>query len=287
MTRAIWSGAISFGLVTVPVQVATATADHSVRFHQYHLSDQGRIRYRKVCELEDREIPEGEIGKGYELTKARIIPISDEELHDLPLPTARAIEIVTFVSWASIDPIRIGEGYYLAAREQLAAKPYRLLVEALRRSSRVAVVKWAWHGRERLGLLRVREDALVMHVMHWPDEIRDPSELVPPPVEVSDAEIDGALTLMDAMAVDSLEGPEFGDRYTEALEQVIDAKREDRPPPEAPEPAAGPGTVLDLMAALQESVAKAQAARGEAPEQKRTAARKRPAKKTAPTRRGS
>jgi hypothetical protein len=128
MPRTIWSGAISFGLVTVPINVQSATEDHSIRFHQYHLEDMGRVRYRKVCELEDREVDQSEIGKGYELTRDRVIPITDEELSNLPLPTAKAIEIDAFVSLEDIDPIRMGAGYYLAAGGQVAAKPYKLLL---------------------------------------------------------------------------------------------------------------------------------------------------------------
>jgi DNA end-binding protein Ku len=263
MPRTIWSGAISFGLVTVPINVVGATEDHSIHFHQYHLKDGGRVRYRKVCELEDREVAQSEIGKGYELTKDTVIPITDEELNNLPLPTAKAIEIDAFVPLDSIDPIRIAEGYYLQPTGQVAAKPYKLLVQALGRSSKVAVAKYAWSGRERLGLLRVRDDALVLHAVHWPDEIRDPTELLPPPTEVSEAEIEGALALMDTMTIDELTGPEFEDRYTEAVAQLIEGKREERPLPEAPEPEE-PAAVLDLMAALQESVSKAKASRGDA-----------------------
>ncbi len=109
MPRTIWSGAISFGLVTVPINVVSATEDHSIHFHQYHLPDQGRVRYRRVCELEDREVSQDEIGKGYELTKTQVIPITDEDLSNLPLPTAKAIEIDAFVPLESVDPIRIAE----------------------------------------------------------------------------------------------------------------------------------------------------------------------------------
>ncbi len=126
-----------------------ATEDHSVRFHQYHLQDMGRVRVRKYCEVEDREVPQQEIGKGYALTKDQIVPVLDEELRELPLPTARAIEIVAFVPAGSIDPLRIGEGYYLQASGTVAAKPYALLRKALARTSKVAVAKFAWHGRER------------------------------------------------------------------------------------------------------------------------------------------
>ncbi|MFI0191745.1 Ku protein [Streptomyces sp. NPDC017082] len=288
MPRTIWSGAISFGLVTVPINVVGASEDHSIHFHQYHLPDQGRVRYRKVCELEDREVPQDEIGKGYEVTKTQVIPITDEDLANLPLPTAKAIEIDAFVPLESVDPIRIGEGYYLQPAGPVAAKPYKLLVKALSRSSKVAVAKYAWSGRERLGLLRVRDDVLVLHAMHWPDEIRDPAELLPPPTEVSEEEIASALALMDTMTVDELRGPEFEDRYTEAVAQIIEAKREEKPLPQAPEPEE-PAQVLDLMAALQESVQKAKASRSEGagpaevhelPKPKKTAAKKQPAKKT-------
>lgn len=291
MPRTIWSGAISFGLVTVPINVLSATEDHSIRFRQYHVADGGRVRYRKVCELEDREVPQEEIGKGYELSNTQVIPITDEDLSNLPLPTAKAIEIDAFVPLESIDPIRIAEGYYLQPAGQVAAKPYKLLVQALSRSSKVAVAKYAWSGRERLGLLRVRDEVLVLHAMRWDDEIRDPAELLPPPVDVSEQEIQGALALMDTMTVDELAGEEFQDRYTEAIARIIEAKREEKPLPEAPEPEQ-PAQVLDLMAALNASVQQAKHSRGESaaeaevqelpqPE-KKAAAEKQPARKTAP-----
>ena len=294
MPRTIWSGASSFGLVTVPIHVQSATENHSIQFHQYHLEDMGRVRVRKVCELEDREVAQSEIGKGYEYARDQVVPVTDEDLSNLPLPTAKAIEIAAFVPLASIDPIRIGEGYYLAPDGAVAGKPYKLLVQALGRSSQVAIAKYAWSGRERLGLLRVKDDVIVLHAMRWPDEIRDPSVVDPPTVELTDDEIEGALALLDTMMVDDLTGPAFRDHYTEALAEVIEAKRADKPLPKAPE-TEQPGQVLDLMAALQESVTKAQASRGEdadvhqLPKQpaakktasKKTAAEKAPAKKAA------
>jgi len=286
MPRTIWSGAISFGLVTVPIHVASATEDHSIQFHQYHLEDMGRVRVRKFCEVEDREVSNAEIGKGYEYAREQVVPISDEELRNLPLPTAKAIEIAAFVPLESIDPIRIGDGYYLAPDGAVAAKPYKLLVQALGRSSKVAVAKYAWSGRERLGIVRVKDDVLVLHAMRWPDEIRDPSIVDPPTADIDEQEIDGALALMETMAVDDLSGEQFRDTYTEALAKVIEAKREHQPLPEAEAPEE-PGKVLDLMAALQESVSKVRASRGEdaevheMPKPKKTAAKKQPAKKAA------
>jgi DNA end-binding protein Ku len=287
MPRTVWSGAISFGLVTVPIHVQSATENHSIQFHQYHLQDMGRVRVKKVCELEDREVAQSEIGKGYEYIKDQVVAISDADLRELPLPTAKAIEIEAFVPLKSIDPIQIGEGYYLAPDGQVAAKPYKLLVQALGRSSKVAVAKYAWSGRERLGLLRIRDNVIVLHAMRWPDEIRDPAAVDPPNEKVSEEEIESALALMESMARDDLEGPEFEDAYTDAMAKIIEAKREDRELPAIPEPEQ-PGELVDLMAALQESVSKAKAARGEdAPAhegpKKKTAARKttkaQPAKK--------
>ena len=289
MPRTVWSGAISFGLVTVPVHVQSATENHSIQFHQYHLEDMGRVRVRKFCEVEDREVASAEIGKGYEYARGQVVAVSDEELRNLPLPTAKAIEIVAFVALDSIDPIRIGDGYYLAPDGAVAAKPYKLLVQALGRSSKVAVAKYAWSGRERLGLVRVRDDVLVLHAMRWPDEIRDPAIIDPPTADVTEGEIDGALALMETMTRDDLDDPEFRDSYTDALAAVIEAKREHQPLPDVPEPEA-PGKVLDLMAALQESVSKARASRGEdadvheMPKKKsaaRKTAKKAPAKKAA------
>lgn len=283
MPRTIWSGAISFGLVTVPIHVASATENHSIQFHQYHLEDMGRVRVKKVCELEDREIAQSEIGKGYEYAKDQVVAISDEELRDLPLPTSKAIEIQAFVPLESIDPIRIAEGYYLAPDGAVAAKPYKLLVQALSRSSKVAIAKYAWSGRERLGLLRIRDNVIVLHAMRWPDEVRDPAAVDPPNEQVSDEEIDGALALMESMTRDDLDGPEFEDTYTDALAKVIEAKREDRELPEVQEPER-PAQVLDLMAALNESVQQAKASRGEdadVHDMPKKTAKKQPAKKAA------
>ncbi|MET9463063.1 Ku protein [Streptomyces canus] len=284
MPRTIWSGAISFGLVTIPIRVASATENHSIQFHQYHLEDMGRVRVRKICDLEDREIPQSEIGKGYEYAKDQVVAISDAELRELPLPTAKAIEIQAFVPLESIDPIRIAEGYYLVPDGQVAAKPYKLLRQALGRSSKVAIAKYAWSGRERQGLLRLRDDAIVLHAMRWPDEVRDPAAVDPPHETVSEEEIEQALALIDRMTQDDLEGPEFTDTYTDALAKIIESKREDKPLPEAPVPEQ-PGKVLDLMAALNESVQQAKASRGEDADvhemPKKKTAKKQPAKKTA------
>lgn len=229
--RPLWTGAISFGLVTIPIKVVSATEDRSVHFHQVHLEDMGRVRTRKVCSIDDEVVPQEEIGKGYKLTKDELVTVTDEELDEMPLPTAKAIEIVAFVDADSIDPIRISDSYFLAVDGQVAAKPYTLLRKALERSDKVAVAKFAWHNRERLGLLRVRGDAIVLHAMRWPDEIRSPASLKPKDVDLNEEEIERAVQLTDTMALDDISG--FRDEYRDALEELIEAKAEGAEPPGA------------------------------------------------------
>ena len=259
--RSIWNGAISFGLVSIPIKLVNATESHSISFRQIHLEDGGRIRYRKVCELEEKEVSGAEIGKGYEDADGTIIPITDEDLSHLPLPTARTIEIVAFVPADRIDPLQMDAAYYLAAGGAPAAKPYTLLREALKRSNKVAIAKYALRGRERLGMLRVVEDAIAMHGLLWPDEVRAPEGVAPDTkVNVNDKELDLADALMDTLGEIDLD--ELHDEYREALEEVVAAKAAGEAPPEAPEPARG-GKVLDLMAALEKSVKAAKESRGE------------------------
>ncbi|MGW1707791.1 non-homologous end joining protein Ku [Streptomyces sp. NPDC002206] len=262
MLRPLWTGAISFGLVTIPIKIISATEDRSLHFHQVHLEDMGRGRTRKVCEIEDEVVSQEEIGKGYEISADQVVPVTDEELAEMPLPTAKAIEIVAFVDADTIDPIRITDSYFLAVDGQVAAKPYTLLRKALERSDKVAVGKFAWHGRERLGLLRVREGAIVLHSMRWPDEIRSPESLAPKVTDLDDAEIERAVQLTDTMAMDDISG--FRDRYRDALERLIEAKSEGK---ELREPAENKeresGKVVDLMAALNASVEAAKKSRSE------------------------
>ncbi|WP_455569002.1 non-homologous end joining protein Ku [Streptomyces massasporeus] len=259
--RSIWNGAISFGLVSIPIKLVNATESHSISFRQIHTEDGGRIRYRKFCELEDREVTQGEIGKGYEDADGTIIPITEEDLSSLPIPTAKTIEIVAFVPADRIDPLQMDAAYYLQASGAPAAKPYTLLREALKRSNKVAIAKFALRGRERLGMLRVVGEAIAMHGLLWPDEVRAPEGLAPDTdVTVRDQELDLADALMDTLGEVDLE--DLHDEYREAVEEVIAAKAAGEAPPQSPEPATG-GKVLDLMAALESSVRAARESRGE------------------------
>ncbi len=144
--RSIWKGTISFGLVSIPIKVVAATENHSVSFHQVHTADQGRIRYRKVCELDEEEVPREEIGRGFETEEGRTVLLTDDDMAALPLPTAKTVEILGFVPAEEIDPIQLDRSYYLAADGKRADKPYVLLREALKRSGKVAVAKLAPAG---------------------------------------------------------------------------------------------------------------------------------------------
>ncbi|KOG26962.1 MULTISPECIES: Ku protein [Streptomyces] len=262
--RSIWNGAISFGLVSIPIKMVNATESRSVSFRQIHTEDGGRVRYKKVCELDGEEVPQAEIGKAYEDADGAMIPISDEDLAALPLPTAKTIEIVTFVPAGEIDPLRMDAAYYLSANGVPAAKPYTLLREALKRSDKVAVAKYALRGRERLGMLRVVDDVIAMHGLLWPDEIRAPEGVAPEsPVSVRDAELDLADALMSTLG--EVDISTLHDDYRTAVEEMIAAKAEGGEGVAPPEPGEEPGggRVIDLMAALESSVRAAREARGE------------------------
>ncbi|MFE2130735.1 non-homologous end joining protein Ku [Streptomyces amritsarensis] len=260
--RSIWNGAISFGLVSIPIKLVNATESHSISFRQIHLADGGRIRYRKVCELDGEEVPGAEIGKGYEEADGSVIPITEEDLAQLPLATAKTIEIMSFVPAEEIDPLQMDAAYYLAANGATAAKPYTLLREALKRSRKVAIAKYALRGRERLGMLRVVDDVIAMHGLLWPDEIRVPEGVAPEAeVTVRDAELDLADALMATLG--EVELASLHDDYRDAVEAMIAAKAGGAfEPAEATSEPAG-GQVIDLMAALEKSVRAAKASRGE------------------------
>ncbi|MET9954490.1 Ku protein [Streptomyces sp. NPDC006339] len=293
MPRPMWTGAISFGLVTVPISLEPATESHDVSFRQIHLEDGGRIRYQKRCDIDGEVVTEDQIGRAYEVDEETLVPITDEDLAGMPLPTAKAIEIVAFVSADSIDPVSYGAGdYYARPSGPVAAKPYTLLRQALDRTEKVAVAKYALRGRERLGLMRPLGEALVIQGLHWGDEIRSPAAVAPPEAEITEQEIEGALALLETMSLEHLAdlGDWLTDHYTEALHEVIEAKTEHRAPRPVGGEEAPTAPVVDLMAALEASVAKAKESRGEGgapgtvhempkPKKKTAAAKKTAAKK--------
>jgi DNA end-binding protein Ku len=251
--RSIWKGAISFGLVSIPVKLYSATEERDVSFHQVHRDDGGRIRYKRVCQACGEEVQYADIAKGYELPSGEVVVLTDDDFADLPLSTSRAIDVLEFVPLDQVDPIYFAKSYYLEP-DAAGAKPYVLLREALESSGRVALVKVALRQRESLATLRVRDGVFVLEMMLWPDEIREPAfGFLDEDIDVRPQELQMAQSLIDTMAGDF--APEqYGDNYREALQALIDAKVAGREVVAPAEPAAQTGTVVDLMAALRASV---------------------------------
>jgi len=259
--RSIWNGAISFGLVTIPVKLYSATEEKDVSFHQVHASDGGRVRMRRVCSIDGEEVPYSDIAKGYELSSGEVVILTNDDLADLPLTSSRIIDVLQFVPLEQVDPIYFARSYYLEPDEP-AIKAYRLLCEALERSGRVGLVKIALRQRESLATLRVRDGVLVLEMMLWPDEIRKAAfEFLDTEQELRPQELEMAGSLIDALAGD-FEPERYTDAYRDALKTLIDAKVEGR---ELVMPAAAEerGVVVDLMAALEQSVAAARRKRAE------------------------
>jgi DNA end-binding protein Ku len=262
MPRSIWKGAISFGLVTIPVKLFSATEEKDISFRQVHPQDGGRIKYKRVCEKCGNEIPYAEIAKGYEMPDGRMVILAAEDFDSLPLATTKAVEVVQFVAEEDVDPTYFNKTYFLQA-EGPGVKPYVLLRDALSKSGQSAVVKVALRSREALALVRPKDGVLLMHTMLWPDELRDPSFAAPPEnVTVSDAEVTMAQSFIDALAGD-FNPEDFTDSYREALEALVHSKADGVPLPEEPE-APKEAEVVDLVAALRASVEAAKKRREEA-----------------------
>ncbi len=261
--RSIWKGAISFGLVSIPVKLYSATETKDVSFHQVRRSDASRIKYKRVAAADGEEVAYGEIAKGYELPNGETVVLTDEDFKDLPLTTSRAIDVLQFVPLEQVDPIFFEKSYYLEP-DKSGTKPYVLLRDALAESGKVALVKVALRNRESLATLRVRDGVFVLETMLWPDEVRTPTfEFLDEEVETRSQELAMAGSLIETLSGD-FNPSLYKDTYREALQQVIEAKIEGREVTAAPDSQPSSGTVLDLMAALRASVdaAKAKGAPG-------------------------
>ncbi len=260
----MWKGAISFGLVTIPVRLYGATEEKDVTFRQVHEADGGRIRYRCVCDACGEEVDFEHIAKGYEAEDGRMVILTASDFDDLPLPSAKTIEIVSFVDFHEVDPAYFAKSYFLEA-DGPGAKPYVLLRQALAESNRAGIVKVALRSRETLALVRARGDVLMLHTMLWPDELRDGQFAAPPEaITANPAEVEMAKMFIDQLAGE-FDPTQFADSYREALEQVVTAKLAGVPlPGEAPSGAPREADVVDLVAALKASVEAAKRRRAEA-----------------------
>jgi DNA end-binding protein Ku len=258
--RSIWKGTVSFGLVTIPVRLYSATEERDVAFHQVRRSDGSRIKYKRVAAADGEEVPYAEIAKGFELPTGETVVLTDEDFADLPLPTQKVVDVLAFVPLEEVDPIFFSRSYFLEP-EKTGVKPYVLLREALADSGRVAIVKVALRQRESLACLRVRDDVLVMETMLWPDEIREADfSVLDEDVEVKPAEVKMAQSLIEALSAD-FDPTQYSDEYRVALEALIEAKAEGHEVVAPVTAEADTGAVVDLMAALRASVEAAKKAR--------------------------
>jgi DNA end-binding protein Ku len=298
--RSIWAGAISFGLVVIPVKLYAATEQRDITFRQVHRADGGRIQFRRFCTVDGEEIPYADVAKGYELPTGDMVVLTDEDLAELPLVTAHRIEVLHFSPNHQVEPILANKSYYLEP-EPAGSRAYVLFRDALEKSGKVAVAKVALRQREALAALRVREGVLTLETLLWPDEVRKPEfPFLDEDIDVRSAELKMASSLIETMTED-FEPDQFRDAYREALEAVVRAKVEGndviRPAGlPAPEPASQPADLTEILRASVAAIKgdrdrpapkSPRAPAAKPPTAKGPAAKKEPAKPAAPRRKAS
>ncbi|MGH2931265.1 MAG: Ku protein [Gaiellaceae bacterium] len=254
MPRAIWSGTISFGLVSVPVKMYSAIDAKELKFHFLHKDDLTPIGYDKVRKDTGEHVDADEIVRGFEIEKGRFVPLDDEDLDRLDIELTHSIDICDFVALEEIDPIYFRKAYYLVPQDG-AEKPYRLLVKALDETGKVGIAKVVIRNKEHLAALRPYEGVLLLETMYYPDEIRQ-AEKVDGRGRLAKAEVEMATSLVENLS-DSFKPEKYDDRYRKELLSLIRAKAKGKKLPE-PEADEDEGEVVDLMAALRESVEQTQ-----------------------------
>ncbi len=251
MPRPIWKGAITFGMISIPVKLYGASESKDIAFNNLHKTCKSRLKQKRWCPVDDREVFQDELVKGFEYTRDQYVEITDEDLEALPVPSKHTIELTSFVKQADIDPVYFERTYYLEA-DQVGAKPYALLLKALKEKQVSAVAKIALRNRESLCVLRASDrDLLMLETLYYPDEIRTADLAPTPEVQVSQPELAMALTLVE-MLEEPFDPKKYRDEYRVALLDMIEAKRSGQEmvaTPEAPLP-----KTVDLMAALKASL---------------------------------
>jgi DNA end-binding protein Ku len=261
--RSIWKGSVAFGLVNVPVKLYSATEEKDVRFHQVHAQDGGRIRYKRVCDIDGEEVPYADIAKAYESDDGRTVMLTDEDFAQLPASSSREIEVVSFVPADQVDPVLFDKTYYLEPAST-STKAYVLLRQTLEQTDRIAIVNFALRQKTRLAALRVRDDVLVIQTLLWPDEVRAAEfASLDESVSIKPAELKMAAMLVDSFA-DDFHPEDYTDEYREELQQMIEAKLEGGEAFETVEKSdeGEDAEVVDLLAALQRSVERHKAGTG-------------------------
>jgi len=247
--RPIWSGSISFGLVSVPVRMFPATQSQELRFHFVDRRDLMPVGYDKVRRDTGEHVDPEHVVRAFEIEKGRYVPIEPDDLDRLDVELAHAVDICDFVALEEIDPIYFRQAYYLAPQEG-AEKPFRLLARALEETGRVGIAKVVIRNKQHLACLRPYRDVLVLETMYYADEVREPAELAPPKAELRKAEVEMARSLVENLTAE-FDPAKYDDRYRHELMKLIRAKAEGQ---ELPEPAQPEAEVVDLMQALRESV---------------------------------
>jgi len=255
MARAIWSGAVSFGLVTVPVGLYSATQEHEVRFHQFEKGTSARIRNRRVNEETGEEVEYDDIVKGAEVSDGKYVQLTPEELESVEPGQSRTIDITDFVEAAEIDPIYYQKTYYLAPRGEEAVKAYHLLARAMEQADRIAIATFVMRSKEYLAAIRPRDGVLVLETMFFADEVRDPVktiEALPAKARVGKKDVDMAVRLIEAMSA-KWDPKNYRDTYTDRVEQLVEAKKDNQEIVEETE-AETSEKVTSLLEALQASL---------------------------------
>ena len=264
MARSIWNGVISFGMVSIPVKLLTATESKDVAFHLLHAECSTRIRQLRWCPQHEREVGWDEVVRAYEYAKGEYVVMTDEDFEHLPIPSKNTIELSAFVEASEIDPVFYEKTYYLEPTE-VGVKPYALLTRALAGKRLTAIAKIAIRNKERLCALRPSDGTLVLETLYYPDEIRVVERTTAAGVDVSDRELDMAHALIDLLS-GPFQPEEYRDTYREAVLQVIESKIAGK---EVVEPEPAPEVkVVDLVAALKASVDAAKAAKAAKPRRK-------------------
>jgi DNA end-binding protein Ku len=277
--RAIWKGAVTFGLVNVPVKLYSATEDHDVSLHQVHDADGGRIRYKRVCEIDGEVVPYEHIDRAYD-DGERTVVLTKKDLADLPAERDREISVVEFVPSEQIDPIMFDRTYYLEP-DSKSTKAYVLLRRTLEETERTAIVKFALRQRTRLAALRVRDEVLVLQTLLWADEVREAAfPSLDEPAKVSDKELTMSAQLVSSFEAD-FTPEDYEDDYQVQLRKLVEAKLEAGETVdtaatfgEAAEEEGEGAEVVDLMEALKRSVAESKSKSGSKPESRSTSSAK-------------
>jgi DNA end-binding protein Ku len=250
-TRALWTGAISFGLVNLPVRVFSAVHEHKLHFHLVHEHDDGPIGYEKVCKLEDKPVESDEIVKAFEYAKGKLVHLTDEDFEAVQVEGQRTIDLVEFVPYDEIDPVFFAHTYLVGPQDG-AEKTYALLVRAMGDSQLAGIGKFVLRNRQYLGCLRVRDRSLILEQLHFADEVKQPAGALPKRLPtVSRRELDLARQIINGLA-GTWRPEKYQDTYTKALRAVVRKKVAGHEVHAAAEPE--PETPVDLMQALRQSV---------------------------------